>query len=463
MYDILIKNGTVVSPDGSRVMDIAIVGDKIAAVDVPKEDGKAKRVLDASGQYVLPGLIDSHVHLNHPNKCGNIKDSFYTGTKSAAFGGDTTICDFAIQWDKEKSIATVCEERRAVLEANSVIDFAFHACPTVCEPEMVQDISELIQGSVPSVKLYMTYSRQNRMADDAILYETLKLTAKEGGIVGVHAENDSLCNFYSDKFARERKTGPHFFPLCKSNIVEAEAVNRAVYLAKVSGGTLFIFHVSCKESIDIIRKAKAEGVHVYAETCIHYLTMDMSRYDRPDGANFICSPPLRSRDDVEALWAALEDGTICIVSSDHCGFTRENKAYGENRFADTPNGLPGMETRLFALYTYGVKSGRIGIEKLVELLSSKPAEIFGMSPQKGRIATGADADLVIFNPQTERMISSDVLHSIVDWSPYDGEVLFGSVEKVLLRGRVIVDGDELRAPAGYGTYVVRSKNNMRHA
>lgn len=462
MYDVLIKNGIVVSPEGSRAMDIAILGEKISAVETPGELSGAKHILDASGKFILPGLIDSHVHLNHPNKCGNIKDTFYTGTKSAAFGGDTTICDFAIQWDKEKSIAAVCDERRAVLEANSVIDFAFHACPTVSEPETVQGISELLKGSVPSVKLYMTYSRQNRMADDAILYETLKLTAEEGGIVGVHAENDSLCNFYSDQFAREHKTAPHYFPLCKSNIVEAEAVNRAVYLAKVSGGNLFIFHVSCRESIDIIRRARAEGVHVYAETCIHYLTMDMSKYDRPDGANFICSPPLRSRDDVEALWEAVGDGTICLVSSDHCGFTKENKAFGENRFANTPNGLPGMETRLFALYTYGVRTGRISMEKLVELLSTKPAEIFGMCPQKGRITKGADADLVIFDPNNERFISPDVLHSIVDWSPYDGEILVGSVEKVLLRGRTIVDGDKLKVSAGYGRYVMRSKNNMYH-
>lgn len=460
MYDLIIKNGILVCPEESRAMDVAISGERIAAIGAPGSLEGAGCVIDAKGKYILPGLIDSHVHLNHPNKCGNIRDNYFTGTKSAAFGGDTMVCDFAIQWDKQKDIAETCENRRAVLEENSVIDFAFHACPTISAPETVHALSALIDGTVPSVKLYMTYSRQNRMSDDAILYEALKLTAQQGGIVGVHAENDWMCNYYSDQFAEEGKTDPHYFPLCKQNFVEAEAVNRAVYLAKISGGTLFIFHASCRESLDIIRRAKTEGVRVYAETCAHYLTMDMSKYDRPDGANFICSPPLRSKDDVAALWEAINDGTVSVVSSDHCGFTKENKAFGENQFAKTPNGLPGMETRLSAVYTYGVKTGKISINKLVELLSANPAKIFGMYPQKGCIAEGADADLVIFDPDAEKVISPETLHSIVDWNPFDGETLCGGVEKVILRGSVIVEDDELRVGAGNGKYVVRSKDNI---
>lgn len=217
--------------------------------------------------------------------------------------------------------------------------------------------------------------------------------------------------------------------------MESEAVNRAIYLAKVTGGNLYIFHLSCKESLDILRKAQDEGVHVYAETCIHYLTMDMSQYDRPDGANFICSPPLRSKADVEALWQGIQEGRIGVVSSDHCGFTLANKATGGNDFTATPNGLPGMETRLPALYTYGVKAGRISLSKLVELLSANPARAFGMYPRKGTLAPGSDGDLVIFDPSEEKVISPAVLHSPVDWNPFDGQTLSGFAQAVYLAGQ----------------------------
>ena len=460
MFDTIIRNGTLVSASGTRNADIGISNGKIQEIYECGEEREAAQIIDATGKLVFPGLIDSHVHLNHPNKCGNIIDTVYTGTKSAAFGGDTTVCDFAIQWDKDKAIDKTCVDRKEFIGKETVIDYTFHACPTVSAPETIEKIGELIDGEVPSVKLYMTYSRQNRMADDAVLYETLKKTAENGGIVGVHAENDQMCCYYSDQFAAENKTDPHYFPLCKTNIVEAEAVNRAVYLAKMSKGNLFIFHVSCKESLDIIRKAKAEGVNVYAETCIHYLTMDLSWYDREDGARFICSPPLRTKEDVDALWEAINDGTISVVTSDHCGFTTENKAFGNNEFAKTPNGLPGMETRLFALYTYGVKTGKITMNKMVELLSTNPAKIFGMYPEKGSLEVGTDADLVLFDTEADRIIGVDNLHSVVDWNPYGGCKLYGRVEYVLLRGEVIVDGDDLKVEPGFGRFISRKKENI---
>ena len=269
----------------------------------------------------------------------------------------------------------------------------------------------------------------------------------------------SLCCYYSDAFKKEGKTAPHYFPLCKPNLVEAEAVNRAVYLAKMTGGHLYIFHLSCAESLEILRRARAEGVHVCAETCIHYLTMDMSRYDRDDGANFICSPPLRSRADVEALWDGIAEGLIGVVSSDHCGFSLANKASGGNEFAATPNGLPGMETRLSALYTYGVRTGRITMSKLVELLSTNPARVFGMAG-KGSLTPGADGDVVILDPDASRTISADVLHSPVDWSPFDGEVLSGFPVQVYRRGALIIDGDRCLADRGSGRFLSRRVQDM---
>lgn len=460
MFDLLIQNGTVVTARGTHGWDVAVSADKIAAVGPHGTLGEAARRVDAAGKLVLPGLIDPHVHIRHPFKGGFSADDFYTATRSAAFGGVTTVCDFAIQWDKEKSITDTCALRRSQFEGRAVTDFAFHACPTRSDPETLGQLPGLIARGVPSAKMYMTYSRQGRMSDDAALYEALRITASCGGIVGVHAENDAMCCYYSDEFEKAGKTDPHFFPLCKHNVVEAEAVNRAIYLAKMSGGSLYIFHLSCAESLELLRRARAEGVRVYAETCVHYLTMDERRYDRPDGANFICSPPLRSARDVEALWGGVAEGLIGVVSSDHCGFSLADKAAGNNRFAATPNGLPGMETRLPALYTYGVKTGRITLPRMVELLCTNPARVFGMYPRKGDVAPGGDADLVIFDPGVEKSISAGVLHSPVDWSPFAGEILCGFARQVYRRGALVVDGEDFLAAPGSGVYVERSAHNI---
>ena len=459
MYDVLIQNGLLVTENGLSAEDIAIAGEKIAARGPAGTLGPTRTVIDAGGKYILPGLIDPHVHIHHPFKGSYAADDFYSATVSAAFGGDTMVCDFAIQWDKEKDIVQTCDNRKAQFEGQSVIDFAYHACPTLAESETIEGLETLIERDIPSVKLYMTYSRQGRMSNDAILLETLKLTARKGGIVGVHAENDALCNYYADQFSREGRSLPHDFPLCKQNLVESEAVNRAIYFAKMTGGTLYIFHLTCAESLELVRKARAEGVRVFAETCTHYLTMDMSKYDRPDGANLICSPPLRKAEDVEALWGGINDGSIGIVSSDHCGFTKASKELGGNDFTKTPNGLPGMELRLPAIYTYGVKTGRIDMMKLAALLSTNPAKVFGMYPRKGCLNVGSDADIVIFDPSVERYISPEALHSPVDWSPFDGETLYGEAQTVFLRGNAIISENKLNAEAGCGRFTAR---NCRH-
>ena len=459
MFDLLIQNGTVVTHQGVFPWDVAISDGKVAAVGAHGTLGQGGQQVDATGKLVLPGLVDPHVHIHHPFKGGYSADDFYTATRSAAFGGVTTVCDFAIQWDKERSITDTCALRRSQFEGQAVTDYTFHACPTRSDSETLAQLPGIITSGVPSLKMYMTYSRQGRMSDDAALCEALILTAQYGGIVGVHAENDAMCCYYSDEFKKAGKTSPHFFPLCKPNLVEAEAVNRVVYLAKMTGGHLYIFHLSCAESLDILRRARADGVHVYAETCIHYLTMDMERYDRSDGANFICSPPLRSKADVEALWRGIDEGLIGVVSSDHCGFSRANKSSGNNEFSATPNGLPGMETRLSALYTYGVRAGRITLPKLVELLSTNPARVFGLAG-KGCLAPGFDGDVVILEPKANKVISSGVLHSPVDWSPFDGEALFGFPTQVYRRGALIIDGDHCLASPGSGQFLPRHVQDM---
>lgn len=460
MFDLLIQNGTVVTHEGSFPWDVAVQDGKIVAVGPHGTLGSAREILDAAGKLVLPGMIDPHVHIRHPFKGGYSADDFATATRSAAFGGVTTVCDFAIQWDKEKTLAETCALRRSQFEGQSYTDFTFHACLTRSDPETAAELPGLIAGGVPSAKLYMTYSRQGRMFDDAALCEALKVTAAHGGLVGVHAENDAMCCYYSDQYKREGKTSPHYFPLCKHNLVESEAVNRAIYLAKATGGRLYIFHLSCRESLELLRAARAEGVQVYAETCIHYLTLDDSYYDRPDGAQFICSPPLRSKTDVEALWEGVREGLIGVVSSDHCGFSLANKASGCNDFTATPNGLPGLETRLAALYTYGVRAGRIDLPRMVALLSTNPARVFGMYPRKGDIRPGSDADLVLFDPEANSVISPDVLHSPVDWNPFDGQTLYGRADTVLLRGDYLIRDGACCAAPGTGRFVERRAEDM---
>lgn len=467
MYDILIKNGTVVTHEASGQWDVAIKDGKIAAVgergglslaDAGAEDEHvlAGEIIDAAGKLVMPGLIDPHVHIRHPFKGQFAADDFYTATVAAACGGDTMVLDFAIQWDQSADLTVTAERRREQFEGNAVIDYAFHACPTKSSMETVEQVPGLIKAGIPSFKLYMTYSRQGRMSDDGVIYEILKQTAEKGGIAGVHAENDAMCMFNSDKFAKKGWDSPHYFPLCKGNLVEAEAVNRVIYMNRAAGGNLYIFHLTARESLEAVRAAKAEGMQVTAETCAHYLALNSDCYDREDGANFICSPPLRSPEDTEALWEGIRQGFISIVSSDHCGFTKEMKRLGHNKFPETPNGLPSIELRLPVVYTEGVKKGRITVNKLVEILSTNPAKTFGMYPRKGALACGSDADITIVDPEKQKIISPDILHSPVDWSPFDGAVLSGFAETVLSAGRHVVKDGTFCGQKGAGRFIKRS-------
>ncbi|WP_130861703.1 dihydropyrimidinase [Bacilliculturomica massiliensis] len=464
MYDILIKNGTVVTHEASFDWDVAIRDGKTAAVGVRGSleggsggscGGAAKEVVDASGKLVMPGLIDPHVHIHHPFKDGFSADDFYSATVAAACGGDTTVLDFAIQWDQSFDLSATAQNRNSQFEGDAVIDYSFHACPTVSSMETVEQVPRLIEAGIPSFKLYMTYSRQGRMCDDGVLYEVLKQTAQRGAVVGVHAENDAMCMFNSDQFVKKGWDVPRYFPLCKGNLVEAEAVNRVIYMNREAGGSLYLFHLTARQSLALVKEAKGRGENVTAETCTHYLLLNSDRYDREDGVNFICSPPLRSEEDREALWKGIREGFISVVSSDHCGFTAEMKRRGGGRFPATPNGLPGVELRLPAVYTEGVKKGRISINKLVEILSVNPAKVFGMYPQKGAIACGSDADITIVDPAKKKVVSAAGLHSPADWSPYDGMELCGFADTVISKGKFVVREGSFCGCRGAGRFVKR--------
>lgn len=455
MLDLIIKNGTLVTAEWSAGGDLAIKNGKISAVGDLGSIGGAVKTIDAKGKLVMPGLVDPHVHISQTFKDQKSADNFYSGTVSAAFGGNTTIIDFATQWDKSYDLAQTLANRKKEADGMAVFDYALHACPTKASEESVTILSKLMELGVPSFKVYLTYKKQGRMMDDAMLYEILKETGKIGGMLGIHAENQPIADYNEDYFLKRNLRSAEHFPEFKPNIVEAESINRAVYINKWAQGNLFVVHLSTAEGLDIIKKAQQNGIKVYTETCTHYLTLTKDVYRRTDGSNFICSPPLRSQNDVDALWQGVQDGIIPIISSDHVGYSKQHKALGMDDFTQTPNGIPGMEERLPVVYTEGVKANRIGINQLVALLSTNPAKMWGLYPQKGSLMPGTDADIVVVDVEKEISLSSTNLHSPADWTPYEGKIVSGIAYATISKGQIIMEDNEFMGEKGHGVFIER--------
>lgn len=456
MFDLLIRNGTIVLSEETFKADIAIHGEKIAAIGACGSLGQGKVEFDARQKYVLPGLIDPHVHMKHPFRTNFTPDDFYTTSVSAAFGGTTTILDFAIQWDKKVSIQDTVRNRRNAIEPEIVVDFGLHATPTRSDQSTIDSVPECIDLGVPSYKVYMVYRDQGRIVEDPVILGLLETMKAKSALLMVHAENSSIAEYNRDKYLAEGKSSARYFPEIKPNFVEAEAVNRAIYFNHVAGSRLYIAHLSTSEGYEFVRAARNNHETVLAETCPHYLILTGEEYKKEDGRNFLCSPPLRSKADIETLWAGLADGSIAVVSSDHCGFSLEQKALGSGDFSRTPNGLPGIETRLPLIYTEGVRKNRISMPQLANILSVNAAKIFGLYPKKGCIAPGADADLCIFDAEQENTIKARNLHGAVDWSPYEGMKVYGSVTATILRGKFIVKENQLQVEKGFGRFLPRS-------
>lgn len=455
IIDLLIRNGVVVTPEATIEADVAIVGEKVFALGERGSFSQAKQEYDAKGKFILPGLIDPHVHMAHPFKGQPSVDGFFTTTVSGAFGGTTTIIDFAIQWDKSRSVKELIQQRIADAENEVVIDFGLHATPTKSCEETIESIEAAMQLGVPSYKVYMIYRSQGRMVDDGILYRLLEEMGKGEGILMVHAENAPIAEYNQELFVSQGHTQPAYFPKVKPNVVEAEAINRVIFLNKAADSRLYIAHLSTREGLELIRRAQKRGEFVRVETCPHYLTLTSDLYGGQNGDRFICSPPLRSQADVNALWEGIADGTISVISSDHCGFSLKQKALGNGDFSQTPNGLPGIETRLPIAYTEGVKKRKISLNRMVEVLSTNAAKIFGLYPRKGAILPGSDADLVILDAAEPYTITAGGMHGAVDWTPYEGMQVYGSVEATILRGEFIVKDGELTVAKGYGHYLPR--------
>ena len=404
--------------------------------------------MDATGHLVMPGGIDTHVHLAHPIDRMGIEtaDDFYSGTVAAACGGVTTIIDFALQ-RRGDGLTEAVERRRRQARGEAVIDYGFHIIVTDARPEILAEIPACIEAGFPSFKIYMTYS-DKIVRDDALL-KILEVTATAGGLVYLHCENDCAINHLIDRFLAAGKTQPAFHASSRPPLVEDEATYRAIMLAELTGAPICIAHVTSAAAMGHVGEARARGLPVVCETCPQYLVLTESEYRCERGfeaAKFVCSPPLREAEHGEVLWGGLFDGRIQQVASDHAPFDfAEQKQRGRDDFTSIPNGLPGIETRLPLLFSEGVDKGRISVNQFVALVATNPAKIFGLHPRKGSLQEGADADLVLIDPQREVEIDHARLHSRVDYNPYQGRRLRGVPTLTWSRGEVV---SRLGEPAG---------------
>ncbi|MCB9419778.1 MAG: dihydropyrimidinase [Ardenticatenaceae bacterium] len=450
-YDLVIKNGRIITAHTSYNADIAIQGEQIAAIG---QGLSGQREIDASGKLVTPGAVDIHVHLEMPIGKFTSSDDFFTGTRAAAFGGTTAVVDF-IERQPDETMLEALAARRALADPKVVIDYGLHMTIGPNDIAHLDEVPAVYEAGCGSFKLYMAYGL--RLTDDQLL-QALKAIGDVNGLPVVHAENwDVICALVAENL-RNGRTTPHYHPLSRPALMEGEATGRVIDIATLVGTRLHIFHVTCDNTVQRIAAARARGRSVTGETCPQYLLMTQEAYDRPgvEGALPVCAPPIRYQDSQDALWRALGNGDLQIVTTDHCPFTRAEKETGirANDFSQIPGGVPGIEMRYTAVYSQGVKRGLLTENQWVAACCTTPAQLAGFN-RKGDILVGYDADLVIFDPDKEVTLSTDFLHENVDWTLYDGVQLQGWPKTTLSRGRVIVDDGEFVGERGDGRFIKR--------
>lgn len=453
--DTLIKSGTIVTASDIYSADILVEGEKIKLIGTDLAPDGAT-VVDASGKYVFPGAIDAHTHLDMPFGGTVTADDFYTGGVAAAFGGTTSHIDFAIQ-GKGESLRQALDNWHARAEGKSVIDYGFHVAITDLPEAVMQEIPKAVDYGVTSFKLFLAYKGLFQV-DDTTLLNALMVARDCGGLICVHAENGDVVDVLVKQMVAEGKLEPKYHITSRPPLAEAEATAKACMLAAIAKAPLYIVHMTCHPAVQQLKLARAAGAPVMGETCPQYLFCTEDDAARPgfEGAKFICSPPVRTKSDQEALWAALAAGDLQAVSTDHAPFNfKGQKELGRGDFTKIPNGLPAIEDRVTMLYSCGVGAGRISLNRFVELVSTNPAKIFGLYPRKGTVAVGSDADLVIWDPEKEKTISAGRHHMAVDYSLYEGWKLKGLPEKVFRRGELIVDGESFYGEKGGGEFLAR--------
>jgi len=457
-FDALITNGTVVTATDTYPADVAISRGKVTAIgqQLPREN--TKRIIDAAGRLVMPGGIDVHTHLDMPFGGTNSADDFETGTRAAAFGGTTTLIDFAIQ-RKGETLRHAFDTWMKKASDRATTDYGFHCIATDLPNSALEEMDELVREGVTSFKLFMAYPGVF-MLDDASIFKALRRTVKNGAMVCMHAENGGAIDVLVQQALAEGKTAPKYHALTRPTTAEAEATARAIALAEMAGAPLYIVHLSCNDALEKVREARDRGLPVYAETCPQYLYLSIENFDVPgfEGAKYVFTPPLREKWHQEKLWKGLKQDQLSVVSTDHCPFCmKEQKELGRDDFTKIPNGGPGIEHRMSLIYSGGVGAGRFSANRFVEITSTTPAKLFGLYPRKGTIAVGSDADLVIFNSTKQQTISAQTHHMRVDYSMFEGITVTGVPEIVLSRGNVIVENNEFKGRAGAGNYLKRAR------
>ncbi len=456
-FDTIIRNGSVVTAIDTYTADIAITSGKIAAIGANLPTENATRVIDASNKLVMPGGIDVHTHLDMPFGGTTSADDFETGTRAAAFGGTTTLIDFAIQY-KGQALRQAFDTWMAKAASKAVCDYAFHCIVTDVSGGQLSEMNDLVREGVTSFKLFMAYPGVF-MLDDRSIFKALQTTSKNGGLVCMHAENGSAIDVIVQQALAEGKKAPKYHALTRPTTAEAEATARAIALAEMAGAPIYIVHLSCNDALEKVREARDRGLPVYAETCPQYLYLSIENFDAPgfEGAKYVFTPPLREKWHQEKLWNGLKCDHLQVVSTDHCPFCfKEQKELGKDDFTKIPNGGPGVEHRMSLIYSGGVASGRFSANRFVELVSTTPAKLFGLYPRKGTIAVGSDADLVVFDPKRKHTISAKTHHMRVDYSMFEGIEVTGMPDVVLSRGKVVIEHDKFVGRAGQGQFLRRA-------
>jgi dihydropyrimidinase len=462
-YDTVIKGGNVVTPAGTFVGDVAIHGEQIAALGT-ELDADDARVIDARGHHVIPGVLDVHVHLELPF-CGTVSaDDYRSGTRAGARGGVTTVIDFAIP-PANGSLSEAADIWMKKAEGKSLIDYTFHICITRWN-EHKDQIKGMVERGFTTFKEFMIYESEGWQSDDRALFGTLEKMKEYGTMLLVHAESSRVLDELIGRYHTPelmKQYGARLHRMTRPNFIEAEAIQRAVQWCEATDGQLYIVHMSTGEGADIIRAAQTRGVPVIAETCVQYLVLDDSVFDRPDGHLYACCPQLKKPKDSERLWKGLRNGEVSVISTDTCTFTREQKAMWEGDWTKIPMGMPGLETLMPLTYTHGVLGNRLTLEEMSTKLSTNPAKIMGLYPRKGAIQVGADADIAIIHPTTRHTVSPSTLETNADWSPYEGWELAGFARTTLSRGEIIVDNYRVVGREGRGRWLARTSAGLRSA
>ena len=456
---ILVKGGTVLSSTGAVAADVVVDGERVTAVVAPDSwPGNADTVIDATGKYVLPGGIDGHTHMEMPFGGTFSADTFETGTTAAAWGGTTTIVDFAVQ-AKGTSLLSTMDKWHEKADGNCAIDYGFHMIVSDVNDGTLKEMDACVDAGVNTFKMFMAYPGVFYSTDGEILLAMQRARAN-GGTIMMHAENGIAIDQLVAQAIAAGRTDPVQHGLTRPPELEGEATHRAIQLAKVTGAPLYIVHLSAAQALEAVAIARNDGQNVFAETCPQYLWLSIEDLARPDfeGAKFVASPPLREKSHQGALWQGLRTNDLSVVSTDHCPFCFvEQKELGRGDFSKIPNGMPGVEHRMDLIYQ-GVVGGELTLQRWVEVTSTTPARMFGLYPRKGVIAPGSDADIVVYDPTAKQTLSASTHHMNVDYSAYEGLEITGRVDTVLSRGRVVVDRDGWHGAKGHGRFLSRELN-----